>query len=80
MTALIVVSGLPGTGKSTIAEHAARLVGGALIGKDVVEAALWRSGIGREQKSGWAGYEILSALAGAHLRVGTSVVLVSVAA
>lgn len=80
MTALVVVGGLPGTGKSTIAQHAARMVGGALIAKDVVEAALWRSGIGRDEQSGWAGYEILSSLADAQLRAGTSVVLDSVAA
>ena len=51
-----------------------------MIAKDVVEAALWRSGIGRDANSGWAGYEILSSLAEAQLRVGGSVVLDSVAA
>ena len=80
MSALVVVGGLPGTGKSTLAEHAARLVGGALLAKDVVEATLWRSGIGREQRSGWAGYELLGSLAEAQLALGTSVVLDSVAA
>jgi len=80
VNALVVVGGLPGTGKSTLAEHAARLVGGALLAKDVVEATLWRSGIGREQRSGWAGYELLGSLAEAQLTVGTSVVLDSVAA
>lgn len=80
MSALVIVGGLPGTGKSTVAEHAARLIGGALLAKDIVEAALWRSGIGREQRSGWAGYEILGSLADAQLRVGRPVVLDSVAA
>ena len=42
------------------------------IAKDVVEATLWRSGIGREQRSGWAGYELLGSLAEAQLAVGTS--------
>ena len=79
MTTLVIVGGLPGTGKSTIAEHAARTMHGALIAKDVVEATLWRSGIGPEQNSGWAGYELLSSLADAQLRVGGSVVLDSVA-
>lgn len=80
MSALVIVGGLPGTGKSTIAEHAARMIHGTLIAKDVVEATLWRSGIGRDANSGWAGYELLSALADAQLRVGGSAVLDSVAA
>jgi len=80
VSALVIVGGLPGTGKSTIAEHAARMIHGTLIAKDVVEATLWRSGIGREANSGWAGYELLSSLADAHLRVGGSAVLDSVAA
>jgi predicted kinase len=80
VSALVIVGGLPGTGKSTIAEHAARMIHGTLIAKDVVEATLWRSGIGRDANSGWAGYELLGALADAQLRVGGSVVLDSVAA
>jgi predicted kinase len=80
VSALVIIGGLPGTGKSTIAAHAARMIHGALIAKDVVEATLWRSGIGREANSGWARYELLSALADAQLRVGGSAVLDSVAA
>lgn len=80
MSALVIVGGLPGAGKSTIAEQAARMIHGTLIAKDVVEATLWRSGIGRDANSGWAGYEVLSSLADTQLRVGGSVVLDSVAA
>jgi predicted kinase len=80
VSALIIVGGLPGSGKSTIAEQAARMIHGALIAKDVVEATLGRSGIGREANSGWAGYEVLNSLADAQLRVGGSAVLDSVAA
>ncbi|MDP9319557.1 MAG: ATP-binding protein [Chloroflexota bacterium] len=80
MSALVIVGGLPGTGKSTIAEQAARMIHGALIAKDVVEATLWRSGIGRDANSGWVGYELLGSLADAQLRVGGSAVLDSVAA
>jgi predicted kinase len=80
VTTLVVVGGVPGTGKSTIAEHAARMLHAAFIAKDVVEATLWRSGIGRDASAGWAGYELLSSLADAQLRVGASVVLDSVAA
>ncbi|HEY3108146.1 MAG TPA: hypothetical protein VGL23_05305 [Chloroflexota bacterium] len=41
---LVVLSGVPGTGKSTVGEHAARLLGCPLFAKDVLEAALRRSG------------------------------------
>jgi predicted kinase len=80
VSALVIVGGLPGTGKTTMAEQAARMIHGALISKDVVEATLWRSGIGPDANSGWAGYELLSSLAEAQLRAGGSAVLDSVAA
>lgn len=76
---LVVVGGLPGTGKSFIAKHAARCVRAALVSKDVIEAALWRAGVGRDRGSGWAAYELMTALAEAQLEAGGSVVLDSVA-
>ena len=79
MTALVVVSGVPGTGKSIIAEAAARRIGGALLSKDIFEAALWRSGIDRQRNAGWASYEQLGAVAEEQLRLGLSVVVDSVA-
>ena len=60
---LILVSGLPGAGKSTLAEGLGRALGCPVFAKDWLEAALWRSGVRREQGSGWAGYELLTALA-----------------
>jgi predicted kinase len=79
VTALVVVSGLPGTGKSTVAEHIARTLGAALLSKDIFEAALWRNGITRESGAGWATYEQLGAVAEAQLRLGMPAVLDSVA-
>ena len=79
MTALVVVGGVPGTGKSTIATQASQLLGATLLSKDVLEAALWRSGIDRAAGSGWASYEQLTSIAEAQLRLGHSVVLDSVA-
>jgi predicted kinase len=79
VTALVVIGGVPGTGKSTIASHVARLLGAALLSKDVFEAALWRSGIDRTSGSGWASYEQLGAVAETQLRLGHPVVLDSVA-
>ncbi len=76
---LVVFSGLPGTGKSTLAEGAAHLLGCPLFTKDQLEATLWRSGIGAEQNSGFAAYELLTTLAREQLRRGQSAVIDSVA-
>lgn len=76
---LVVVSGLPGTGKSTIAELAARILACPLVSKDLIEATLWRSGIGAEAGSGWAAYELMTTLAEGQMRLGQSAVLDSVA-
>lgn len=75
----MIFSGVPGTGKSSLAEHAARQLGAVLLSKDIIEAALRRSEIGSAQNSGWAAYEVMTALAGQQLRLGRSVVLDSVA-
>ena len=77
---LVIFSGLPGAGKTKLAVHAARQLGAALLSKDVIEAALWRSEIRATEISGWAAYEVMTALAAEQLRLGHSVVLDSVAA
>ncbi len=76
---LILCAGLPGTGKSTLAEGLGRALGCPVFAKDWLEAALWRSGVGREQGSGWAGYELLTALAESQLRLGQPAILDCVA-
>ena len=79
MNGLILIAGLPGTGKSTRAEGLGRALGVPVFAKDWLEAALWRSGIGREQNSGWAGYELLTTLAERQLRLSQSAILDCVA-
>jgi len=79
MSALILFCGLPGTGKSTLAEGLGRALTLPVFAKDWLEAALWRSHIGREQGSGWAGYELLTALAESQLRLGQAAILDCVA-
>jgi predicted kinase len=76
---LVVFAGLPGTGKSTLSEQAARLLGCPLFVKDRLEATLRRNGIGPEHQSGWAAYELLTTLAEEQLRLGQSAVLDSTA-
>jgi len=76
---LIVFSGLPGTGKSTLAEAIGCTFRIPVFCKDRLEAVLWRSGITREMNSGWAGYELLTTVAESQLRLGQSAILDSVA-
>jgi predicted kinase len=80
---LIIFSGLPGTGKSTLAEAVGKELGIPVFAKDWLEGALLRSGLKPtiEDKSlGFAGYELLTVLAERQLILGQSVVLDSVAA
>ena len=79
---LIVFSGLPGTGKSTLAEAAGRYFGIPVFAKDWLEASLLQSGLKPKHKDrqlGYAGYELLTVLAKRQLMLGQSVILDSVA-
>ncbi|HJS82663.1 MAG TPA: AAA family ATPase [Nitrososphaera sp.] len=79
----IVVSGLPGTGKSTLAEALGKDLGISVFAKDWLEAALLRSKLKpteEEKPLGFAGYELLTVLAERQLMLGQSVILDSVAA
>jgi predicted kinase len=79
---LIVFTGLPGAGKSSIAEPVGQALGIPVFAKDWLEAALLRSGLGtgREgERTGYAAYELLITLAGRQLDLGQSAILDSVA-
>ncbi len=71
---VIVVSGLPGSGKSTVAEAIARSLSLPVFSIDPIEAAMWRNGITKSQ-TGIAAYDIAAAEAGEQLRLGLSVVI-----
>jgi len=80
---LIIFSGLPGTGKSSLAEAVAKELGIPVFAKDWLEGTLLRSGLKPtlEDKSlGFAGYELMTVLAERQLILGQSVILDSVAA
>ena len=79
---LIVFSGLPGTGKSSIAEAVARELGIPVFAKDWLEATLVRSRLKPAENGlplGSAGYQLLTTLAERQLQLGQSVILDSVA-
>ena len=71
---LIVLSGLPGTGKSTLAEGLSRTLSIPLFSIDSIEAAMWRGGLAKDQ-TGVAAYDVAIALADEHLRLGHSVIV-----
>ena len=70
---LIVMSGLPASGKSTVADGLARHVSMPVFSVDPIEAAMWRGGVPKDQ-TGIAAYEVAVALAGEQLRLGHSVI------
>ncbi len=74
MLNVIVVTGLPGVGKSLIAEGISRRLALPIFSVDPIEAALWRSGV-HHDATGIAAYEVAAALADEHLRLGQSIVI-----
>jgi predicted kinase len=83
---LVLTTGLPGTGKSTMAERAGRALGAPVLGHDwvmsglrphaEVQEALDTMGLRGHRGVGWS---LLWALARSQLRLGSSVVLDGVA-
>jgi predicted kinase len=59
---LIVMSGLPGVGKSAIADAIGRAMPATVISVDPIEAAMLQSGIGADQPTGLAAYVVADSL------------------
>jgi predicted kinase len=79
---LIVFSGLPGTGKSTLAESVGKQQRVPVFAKDWLEANLLGNGLVptiTEKPLGFASYDLLTTLAERQLMLGQSVILDSVA-
>jgi predicted kinase len=79
---LIVFSGLPGTGKSTLAENVGKQQRVPVFAKDWLEANLLSNGLVptiTEKPLGFASYDLLTTLAERQLMLGQSVILDSVA-
>ncbi|MBX3083476.1 MAG: ATP-binding protein [Anaerolineae bacterium] len=86
MPQLVVFSGLPGAGKSALAEAVGTALGIPVFAKDWLESVLLRHGIdhgldpaGQPLPLGYVGYDLLTTLAARQLQLGQSVILDSVA-
>lgn len=71
---LIVMAGLPGSGKSSVAEALGRLLRRPVLSVDPIEAAMWRSEIPASM-TGLAAYGVAEAIAGENLRLGLGVIV-----
>ena len=72
---LIVISGLPGTGKSAIATLVAEQLSAVHLSIDVIEDALLGAGLERSWTTGVVAYEAVRAVAEQNLLLGRTVVV-----
>lgn len=72
---LIVMSGLPATGKSAIADALASAVDGIVLSVDPIESALLTSGVDAAQPTGIAAYAVAAAIAETNLRLARTVII-----
>jgi predicted kinase len=72
---LVVLGGLPGTGKTTIGRALAHKRAACYLRIDALEAAMWRAGVARDQPTGLAAYVVAEAVAEASLRASSTVVV-----
>ena len=71
---LVVLSGLPGSGKTVVAEGLARALSVAILSIDSIEAAMGRAGLAKTE-TGVAAYEVARALADENLRLRHTVII-----
>jgi predicted kinase len=72
---LIAMAGLPGTGKSTVAEVIGHRLGIAVLSVDPIESAILHAGIQSDQPTGLAAYLVAEAIADAALANGQSIIV-----
>jgi predicted kinase len=72
---LIVLSGLPCTGKSDLAVRIAPVLGAAMFSVDPIESAILRAGIARTFETGVAAYLVAESLADLHLSHGGTAIV-----
>ncbi len=75
MKKVIVVSGLPGCGKSTVAEGLAEKLSLPIFSVDPIESAMIQSGFKRGFETGLAAYLVAETLATEQLKLGISTII-----
>ena len=76
---IIIIGGIPCTGKTTLAELLANEFKIPLFSKDKLEAAILRRGLAEKHSLNGVGYELLAELAESEVNQGRSVILDCVA-
>lgn len=72
---LIVMSGLPGTGKSTLSERIAKSLQLPIFSVDPIESAIIRAGLAKSFETGYAAYLVAEALAREQIKLHSGVVI-----
>lgn len=75
MKKIIIVSGLPGVGKSTLAEGIAEKLQLPLFSVDPIESSILKSGIKKSFETGFAAYLVVEQLADEQLKLDMSVII-----
>ena len=71
---LIIMAGLSGTGKTTLADAVAKTSGAAVFAHDPIESAILDAGIVRSFETGLAAYIVSQRLASDHLALGQTAI------
>lgn len=72
---MIAMAGLPGAGKSSVAEALGRKLAAPVVSVDPIEAAMWRAGVARDQPTGLAAYVVAEAVADGVLGMSQTVIV-----
>lgn len=72
---VVVMAGLPGAGKSTLAEIIGGRLSATIVSVDPIEVSILRAGIGSDQPTGLAAYLVAETMAEQVLLAGHSVVI-----
>ena len=74
MSPIIIIGGVPGTGKTTLANELSRILNIPAFSKDELEAAIARKGLSSNKEMKGVGYEIMSTLAKRQLKNDSSAI------
>ncbi len=75
MKKIIIVCGLPGAGKSTIAEGIAKKLNITLLSVDPIESAIIKAGVPRNFATGLAAYLVVETIAVENLQQGNPIII-----